>query len=219
VKNINLKKRLARIIAKLNAFLDAPNSTLKTYNGISQNDQYARSIAYYKKGNIKTAINILDNLILNDPEDGYLYDLKGQILSESGDLKNAIIAYDRAIKLNSNNNLARIALANSIIDLDTDDSKLINVAIENLNLALKTEEHDSNIYKKLAKAYYQNNDLGKSYLALAQMGLIEENAEKIKKYVKLAKEHLDKNDKTNLLILDDIEEFSDEIEDGDGLDY
>ncbi|MFT6077377.1 MAG: putative Zn-dependent protease [Rickettsiales bacterium] len=214
-RNADLKNRLARIIAKLNAFIDAPNRTLRTYNGISENDRYARSIAYYKKGNIKIAIRILDNLILDNPQDGYLFDLKGQILSESGNLKNAIIAYNQAIKLHPHNNLARIALATSIIDLDSKDSKLINFAIKNLNIALKTEEYDSNIYKKLAKAHNQNNDLGQSYLALAQMSLIENDEDKIKKYVKLAKDNLDRNDKTNLLILDDIEEFSDQIKDKD----
>jgi predicted Zn-dependent protease len=213
VRDVNLKKRLARITAKLNAFIGSPNRTLQAYSGDDKNDKYARSIAYYKKGHIKTAMSILDDLILEDPQDGYLFDLKGQILSENGDLKNAIIAYNQAIKIRPSNNLARIALANSIIDLNSDDSKLINFAVENLELALKIEESDINIYKKLAVAYHQNNDLGRSYLALAQMSLIEKNKIRTNKYLKLSKEHLDENYKTNLLILDDIEEFAKNLKD------
>jgi hypothetical protein len=52
-----------------------------------------------------------------------------------------------------------------------------------------------------------------SYLVLAEISLLEENSKKVKKYVKLAKENLDKNDKVNLLRLDDIEQFSKKIKD------
>ncbi len=204
----SLKKRLERIIAKLNGFLNDPDQTLKTYNKDDQTSKYARAIAYYKKGKTKQAIATVDELIALNSKDGYLYDLKGQILSESGDQKNAIIAYNQAVELNQNNNLARIALANAIINLDSGDKKITDFAVENLLTALRVEKTDSNIYKQLAKAYAQNHDLGRSYLALAQMSLMEESLEKTKKYIKLARENLDKNDKVNLLLLDDIEQFS-----------
>ena len=109
--------------------------------------------------------------------------------------------------------MARIALANSIIDLNSGDLDLTNFAIENLLIALKKEKTDSSIYKKLAKAYDQNKDLGRSYMALAQMSLIEEDKQKTEKYVKLAKENLDKSDKIDLLLLDDIEQFSKKLKD------
>ena len=217
--DVVLKKRLERIIAKLNGFLDEPDQILKTYNKDNQNNKYARVIAYYKKGKTNEAILILNDLIKLDPKDGYLYDLKGQILSENGDQKNAIIAYNQAVKLNKNNNLARIALANSIIDLDSGDKKIIDFAIKNLLTALKTEKADTNVYKQLAKAYDQNHDLGRSYLALAQMGLAEESLEKTKKYIKLARENLDKSDKVDLLLLDDIEQFSQKLKEKNNLDY
>ncbi|MES2677577.1 MAG: M48 family metalloprotease [Pseudomonadota bacterium] len=213
-----LKKRLERIIVKLNAFLDDPDQTLKTYNKDDQNSKYASAIAYYKKGKTKQAIATVDNLIALNSKDGYLYDLKGQILSESGDQKNAIIAYNQAIQLNSNNNLARISLASAIINLDSGDKKITDFAIENLLIALKKEKSDGNIYKQLAKAYDQNHDLGRSYLALAQMSLMEESLEKTKKYIKLARENLNKNDKINLLLLDDIEQFSKKLKDKKTLD-
>ncbi len=209
--NSNLQKRLERIIAKLNGFLADPDQVFKVYNGDDSNSKYARVIANYRSGKTKLALKTLDELIALNPEDGYLYDLKGQILSESGDEKNAIIAYNKAILLNPRNDLARIALATSIVNLDSGDKEIINFAIKNLITASENEKTDSRIFKTLARAYNQKGDKGMSYLALAQMSLLEEDIVKTKKYVKLARDNLAKNDKINLLILDDIEEFAKKI--------
>lgn len=208
-----LTTRLARIIVKLEAFLGDADQTLKTYNKSDSNSRYARAIAYYKKGKTKEAIAILDNLIKDAPTDNYLYDLRGQILFESGNVKDSIIAYNQTIKLNSQNNLARIALATAIINLNSGDKNLTDFAIENLLTAQKTEKTDGNIYKQLSVAYNQNGDLGRSYLALAELNLLKDDKVKTEKYSKLAKENLDKNDKVNLLRVDDIEEFAKKIKD------
>lgn len=211
-KNFNenqiLRQRLKRIIAKLDGFLAAPDQVIKLYNTNSQNDKYARSIALFKLGKKEESINLLNELIQDNPQDAYLYDLKGQILAELSDAKNAIIAYDRAIKLDGKNNLARIALANLIVGLDSKDKSLNNIAINNLKIALKTEKDSPSIYKTLARAYNQKGDKGRSYLALAQMSYLEKNKEKTTKYIELAKENLDKSNKTDLIILDDLEEFT-----------
>ncbi len=205
------QKRLERIVIKLEAFLENPDQILKIYNKKNPNSQYAQTIAYYKKGKTKQAIKILNNLIQATPNDNYLYDLKGQILFENGDVKESIIAYNKAVQLNGKNNLARIALASAIINLDLGDKNLIAFAIQNLLTAQKKEKSDGNIYQQLAKAYSQSGQLGLSYLALAEISLLKEDQKKVKKYVKLAKENLDKNDKVNLLRLDDIEEFAKKI--------
>jgi len=211
--NPEFQRRLERIVIKLEAFLGNPDQTLKRYNKNDFNDKYAQVIAYYKKGKTKQAIKILDDLIIFLPNDNYLYDLKGQILFENGYVKESIISYNQAIKLNGKNNLARIALAIAIINLDSNDKSLTNFAIENLLTAQKTEKSDTTIYQQLAKAYDQNGDLGMSYLTFAEISLLKEDKKKVKKYVKLARENLDKNDKVNLLRLDDIEQFAKKIKD------
>ncbi len=216
--DLEFQRRLERIIVKLEAFLDNPEATLKNYNKNDFNSKYAQAIAYYKNGKTKQAVKILDDLILSSPNDNYLYDLKGQILFESGNVKESIIAYNQAINLNGKNNLARIALASAIINLNSADKKLTDFAIENLLIAQKKEKSDLNIYQQLAKAYNQNGNLGMSYLAFAEISLLKEDKKKVKKYVNLAKENIDKNDKVNLLRLDDIEQFAKKIKD-DKKDY
>jgi predicted Zn-dependent protease len=208
--NLDLKKRLTRIIAKLNAFLNDSDKTLKEYSDKNKNSQYAQAIAYYKKGNIQKAIEIVNMLITKTPKDNYLYDLKGQILFESGNIFESIISYNQAIKLNSGNNLAKIAMATSLIQLNSGDKQLIDFAIKNLLIAKRYEEEE-NIYQQLSRAYNQNGSLGKSYLTLAELNLLKKNKEQTKKYIELAKENLEKNDKISLLRLDDVEEFAKKI--------
>jgi predicted Zn-dependent protease len=208
-----LQKRLGRIIIKLEAFLEDANQILAHYNKDNLDSKYARAIAYYKKGNVFQALDNLNEVIKQKPEDGYLYDLKGQILFESGNLKEAILAYKKAVDLMPSNNLARIGLANAIISLNAGDRKITEVAIRNLNIALGKEKNDPEIYRQLSIAYNQNKDIGKSYLALAQSNLLKNNKIKAIKYAKLAKEHLDKKDKAHLLQADDILEFAKKIRD------
>ena len=206
-----LQKRLVRIIVKLNAFLNDADKTLQNYIGDDQNSQYARVIAYYKKGNRQKAIALLDALIKESPKDNYLYDLKGQILFENGDLKESIIAYNQAILLNGDNNLVRISLATAIIQLDSRDKKLTDFAIDNLLIAKKREGADINIYKQLSRAYNQIGDLGKSYLTLAELNLLKNDKKETQRYIELAKKNLDKTDKVSLFRLDDVEEFAKKI--------
>lgn len=208
---MELQRRLNRIIVKLNAFLGKPDQILQEYNQNNTDSKYANVIAYYKKGNVKQAISIVDDLIQKNPNDGYLYDLKGQILLESGNLELAIVAYKKTIDLLPNNNLARISLANAIINLNLGDKEITNVAIDNLKIALRKEVYDPSIYKQLSVAYNQNNETGKSYLALAEYNLMQNDKKKATKYAKLAKKNLDKNDKVNLLRADDILEFAKKI--------
>lgn len=208
-----LQKRLTRISIKLIAFLGDPDDILRSYNKNTSLDKYASAIAYYRKGNIKEAINLLDDLIKINLNDGYLYDLKGQILFEHGNLVEAVVAYDKAIKLNNNNDLARIALASAIINLNTNDKNLIDLAIGNLITALRSEKYDPNIYRQLSIAYNQNNDLGRSYLALAEYNLMNEDKKRADKYAKLAKDNLDKNDKADLLRADDVIDSAKKIKD------
>ncbi|MFT6332926.1 MAG: putative Zn-dependent protease [Lentimonas sp.] len=208
--NHDLTKRLKRIIAKIDGFVNDPENVIKNYSKNDNNSKYARCIAYYRMGQTKKALKILDGLIGQTHKDSYLFDLKGQILFESGNYKEAAAAYKKTIQIDSSNNLARIALAQSIVNLSFNDQQINNLAIRNLIIALKKEKDSPKIYKILAKAHHLNGDLGQSYLALAQMSFLEEDHDNVKKYSKLARKNLSKDDKVSLLILDDLENFSED---------
>ncbi len=49
-----------------------------------------KSIAYYRKTDYQKSLQLLDEVIKNKENDGFLYELKGQILFENGKVVDAI---------------------------------------------------------------------------------------------------------------------------------
>ena len=74
------------MIAKLRAFMDMPQQTFLDYpeTDTSFPARYARAIAYYRDLQTDKALSATDALIAEQPKNPYLYELKGQILFESG---------------------------------------------------------------------------------------------------------------------------------------
>jgi predicted Zn-dependent protease len=208
--NESLEPRMARIVVKLESFLQDPDKTLRIY--AKRNDQlakYARSIAYFKKGKVDESIKEIDGLISLNPNDGYLWELKGQILFESGKVRDAVIIYKKAVDLQKkisghNPALARLGLASSLISLNSGDKELTDFAIKNLQLTLPKEKDNPMIFKELSNAYSQNNNHGRAYLALAEYHLLMGDKEKSIKNAELAKKNLDKSDKIGILEAEDI---------------
>src|SRR5262249_16193474 len=75
-----------RMRAKLIGFLQPLAAVLKQYpeSNTSLDARYARSIAYYRKADLKKAVPLIDGLIAEKPEDPYFQELKGQMLFENG---------------------------------------------------------------------------------------------------------------------------------------
>lgn len=225
-------RRLERINVKIEAFLRDPDQIIQKYSNPNITSQlciyrrraenlalassqicrkntdflinYALSIAYFKKGKIDQSLQILDRLITNYPNDSYLWELKGQILFESGAIAKSVIAYKTALKLQPQQNaLFKIAFATAIISY-SNDAELNNLAIDNLEQALLDEPENVTIFKQLALGYDKIGDKGRSYLALAELNLLRKDKTKVREYIKLAKEKLDKNDKPALIRAEDI---------------
>ena len=146
-------------------------------------------------------------MIKLQPQNGYFYELKGQILFESGQVFDSIKLYHQAIKLLPNSDLVKIALSSSILTLKTNDKDLVNFAIKNLKEAAKNENDNAQIFIELTKAYQKIGEIGQSYLALAELNLLKKDYKKTKKYAKLALEKLEKNDKSNKMKAQDILEI------------
>ena len=65
-----------RVLAKLEGFIENPDYLLHNP------DPYVRSIALFRKGKIDESLELLDPIIAKNPSDGFLFELKGQILFE-----------------------------------------------------------------------------------------------------------------------------------------
>ena len=206
-KEINsiLDPRMKRVVVKLEAFLGDSNSIIKKYYKNDDLSKYARTIAYFKKGKIKESLDILDEIINSNSNDGYLWELKGQILFETGQIKESIAAYNLALKFQTGNkSLVKIALATAIIALDDADKTLLNIAISNLLSAKREEQDNPEIFKQLASAYSKKNDMGNAYLSLAEYNLMINKTDKATEYAKLAKDNLESTDRAGIIQAEDI---------------
>lgn len=205
--NHKLQKPMERVLVKLEGFIDNPDYVLKKYqNQNDENANYAKAIAFFRKGKIKEALELLDPIIAKNPKDGFLFELKGQILFESGNIQDSILAYNRAIKLLSgaDSSGAKIAFSAAILELKTHDSDLLNLAIRQLEEAKKYEDENPFLLRELAQAYSKNGDEARSLLALAEFNLLLGEKKKAEKYAQEAKGKFKKSDKVELLRADDL---------------
>lgn len=211
--NEKLQKQMSRVLAKLEGFIDNPDALLKKYqNRDDENANYVKSIAYFRKGNLSQSLALLDPIIAKNNGDGFLYDLKGQILFESGKVQDSVLAYNQAIQYLSQKDsaMAKIYFASSILKLKTNDRELIDLAIKRLEEAKKYEDENPFLFKQLAAAYSRIDDEGRSLLALAEFNLIIGEKKKCSKFAKEAKEKLAKDNKIELLHADDLLELAKE---------
>ncbi|MGH7100214.1 MAG: M48 family metalloprotease [Stellaceae bacterium] len=169
---------LARIKAKLAAFIEPPEETLAKYPPTDQSvaARYARAIAYYRIPELDKALAAIDRLIRDAPSDPYFRELKGQMLFENGHVRAAVAPYEEAVRLAPDAPLIRIEL--SQVYIETHDPALDKRAIGYLNVALRSEENpDPMTWHLLATAYGRDHQIGMAALALAEEGLAADRKE------------------------------------------
>ncbi len=162
---------MRRIKIKLQAFLDAPSTTLASYpeTDSSVTARYARAIAYYRIPDLGRALPAIDGLIRDFPNNPYYRELKGQMLFENGRGREAIRPYEDAVRLAPSAALLRIAL--SQVYIETGDPVLNKRAIAHLNDASREEGRDSQVWRFLAVAYGRDNQIGMAALSMAEQSL------------------------------------------------
>ena len=97
----------ARARGKLSAFTRSPKWTLaRAKEGPTQDITLMRqAIAYHRNSNAKRALKAIDSAIALRPGDPFFYELRGQILLESRQIKNAVSSYKQAVDIAPNNAL------------------------------------------------------------------------------------------------------------------
>lgn len=159
----------ALILAKIHAFLDAPNQTLRDYpeSDASLPARYARAIAWYRDGQTEKALSAVDVLLSEQPENPYFWELKGQILFEEGRPAEAIGAHQRSVDLKPDAPLLRINLAHAL--LETRDPAKLDEAVNQLKRATALEHDNTLGWRLLSQAYASQNKEGEARLASAEM--------------------------------------------------
>ena len=161
-----LRFQLAK--AKLAGFMDSPQLVFQRYpsSDTSLSSRYARSIAMFRRGDLKNAIPLIDSLTNELPQNPYFWELKAQAYMENGNPAAGIPAIKEARRLLPNNGL--LEMLNAQILVTTDDAKNADDAITLLNKAKRSEGDSPGLYKLIARAYALKNDVPRAELATAE---------------------------------------------------
>lgn len=165
----------ARMRAKLIGFLRPLNRVLQSYpeSDDSLAGRYARSIGYYRAGQLDKALSLLDALIAESPNDPFFQELKGQILMENGRGREAIPYYQEAVRLAPHEALLRLGLAQ--VQLDTEDASFNKDALRNLEEVTRIEPRNGGAWRLLSIAYGRDGQIPMAALSLAEAAMARGN--------------------------------------------
>ena len=163
----------ARMKAKLDAFLSPPAQVLSRYKPDDKSvaARYARAIGYYRIPELGKALDVIDGLIKDEPNDPYFEELKGQMLFENGRVKDAIGPYERSVALKPDSALLKIELAQ--VQLESEDPAQVPKALTLLNTATPFEGDNSELWRLLAIAYGRSNNMGMAALSIAEQNMAD----------------------------------------------
>jgi predicted Zn-dependent protease len=191
-----------RIQAKIMAFQDADRALNEYKNDNSVAGRYARAIGLYRNGNIVGGLKILDELQKEEPDNGYFFDLRGQIMFEQGRIPEAITAWREATILEPKAGLIHLSLAQALLQ---DEKQAPDEALINLLAARDNGERDtSQVYRSLAIVYGRQGKEGLAKLSLAEEAVLKGDKEFAIDQAKRA-EKLLVNDPSSLQRARDIE--------------
>ena len=135
--------------------------------------RYARTIATYRNGRAVDALKQVDDLTRASPDDPYFWELKGQMLLETGKPKDALGPLRKAVSLAPRENLIKVLLGQALVAAgsraDADE------AVRLLSAAVINYPDLPGGYRALARAYAIADDIPMAQLATAQGLFIEGN--------------------------------------------
>ena len=180
----------ARMVAKLKGFLDPPEETLRAYPAEDESTEarYARAIAYYRVPDLDRALDALDALIADDPDDPWFHELKGQVLFENGRVGEAVAPYERAVALKGDAALLRLGLARAQIEVG--DAASLASAVANLEAATRLEKNEPQHWYQLGIARGRAGERAASSLAFAEAAYLRGNLERALHHAGVAAEGL-----------------------------
>ncbi|HLZ77062.1 M48 family metalloprotease [Phenylobacterium sp.] len=178
--------------AKLDGFIN-PVVSMGKYDekDMSYPARYARAIAYYQMKEPEKALKRVDALLAEQPNNPYLWELKGQIMFEFGQVEGAEAPQRRSVELRPNAPLLRINLGQTLIALG--NRAKTEEGIAELKKALTQEEDNAAAWRVLAEAYDKHGDEGLARLATAEYDYNIGNMKLAREFAIRARERLSKD--------------------------
>jgi predicted Zn-dependent protease len=167
-----LQLRHDMVRAKISAFMERQDTVYRRYplsnDGLPA--RYARAIATYRHGDLRSAVAQIDALIQQQPSNPYFYELRGQALLEGGKPAEAIAPLRKAVQLSNNAPLIEMLLGQALVA--SDNKAYTEEAIAILRAAVARETEAPLGYTQLAMAYGRKGDYAQADLASAQAAFL-----------------------------------------------
>lgn len=154
--------------AKLEGFIDSGAKVWADYppTDLSYPARYARAISLYRQTDTEGALKATEALIAEQPANAYLWELKGQILFDSGHSKEAELAHRRSVELEPNAPLLLVNEAQALIALGSPGQ--LDEAVLDIRRSLGVEPDSPLAWRLLSEAYDAKKDPGMARLAAAE---------------------------------------------------
>jgi predicted Zn-dependent protease len=184
--NPALDSRFARIRAKLIGYVEDPDLVLRMFpeSDHSVPAMYARAYAWHRKAYPEKAIAESDRLVATAPHDPYFLELKGQILLESGKVKEAVPVLREAVERAPNQPLIAALFGHALIE--TEDPKNFAEAKGILKAAIARDDDNPFAWYQLGIVYDREGDQARAALATAERYNLEGQAQLALANAKLA---------------------------------
>lgn len=164
-----------RMKAKLLGFLQ-PETALLRYTDKDPriSARYARAIALYQTNQQPRALELVDGMMKEEPANPFFYELKGQILFESGQVKSSVEFYKKANQLLPNSALLHQAYGHAL--LESRDPTVLDLAIQQLLESNRLEDRTPATWRFLASAWGRKAESSRDpqYQGLVSYALAEE---------------------------------------------
>ncbi|MCK5908544.1 MAG: M48 family metallopeptidase [Caulobacter sp.] len=153
--------------AKLEGFIN-PQVALMKYKETDASfpARYARAIAYYQMKDPDRSLKLIDGLIADNPDNPYLWELKGQVLFEFNRIALAEEPQRKSVQLKPDAALLRVNLGQTLINLN--DPAKVEEGVKELKRSLLNEPDNTVAWRLLAQAYDKQKKDGEARLATAE---------------------------------------------------
>ncbi|WP_366554460.1 M48 family metalloprotease [Aquibaculum sediminis] len=171
----DLREKHERMRAKLVGFIEPSQVVARRYPESDQSlpARYARTIAAHRAARMDEALQQIEALLAEYPQDPYFHELRGQILLENGRAAEAVPAYQQAVSLQPDAAQMRLRLAQAQVELNQSESN--RAALSNLEQVLAREPDNASAWRLKAIAQGRQGETGLAALSLAEMHFAEDN--------------------------------------------
>lgn len=158
---------LHRIQAKLYAYLD-PVGALRRFKADDTSfvARYGRAYAYFRRGDVNRALPLVDGLIAQEPKNAYLYEMKGDLMFQTGRAADAPAPYRKAIELAPDADSIRVSLAHAL--LEQNNPAYADEALRNLQLASHSQGQSAFLWRLMAQVWNMKGNAGMLAYASAE---------------------------------------------------